>query len=145
MERIIVQDDGLFAETEAPKELPSDDVVVLQPVGSLFFAGVDELDEKLPTIGNATGTVVIFRLRDRDEIGSTFIRSVERYTRDLHAAGNTLMLEGMNQHALDQMRRTALLDLVGEDNVFIGQPQFFASLREAHAAAENWSKKRGLT
>ena len=145
LERIIVQDDGLFAETEAPKELPSDDVVVLQPVGSLFFAGVDELDEKLPTIGNATGTVVIFRLRDRDEIGSTFIRSVERYTRDLHAAGNTLMLEGMNQHALDQMRRTALLDLVGEDNVFIGQPQFFASLREAHAAAENWSKKRGPT
>jgi SulP family sulfate permease len=142
VERITVQDDGLFAEAEAPKELPSNDVVVLQPVGSLFFAGVDELDEKLPAIGNATGTVVIFRLRDRDEIGSTFIRSVERYTRDLHAAGNTLMLEGMNQHALDQMQRTALVDLVGEDNVFVGQPQFFASLREAQTAAESWSKNR---
>ena len=139
LERIIVQDDGFFAEDEAPTELPSNDVVVLQPVGSLFFAGVDELDEKLPTIGNATGTVVILRLRDRDEIGSTFIRSVDRYTRDLHSAGNTLMLEGVNQHAIDQMRRTALLELVGEDNVFVGQRQFFASLREALAAAERWS------
>jgi len=141
LERIVVQDDGLFAEAETPKELPSNDVIVLQPVGSLFFAGVNELDEKLPTIGDATGTVVIFRLRDRDEIGSTFIRSIERYTRDLHSAGNTLMLEGMNQHALDQMQRTELLDLVGENNVFIGQPQFFASLREAVAAAENWSNE----
>jgi len=141
LEQIVLQDDGLFAEAEAPSELPSNDVVVLQPVGSLFFAGVDELDEKLPTIGDATGTVVIFRLRDRDEVGSTFIRSIERYTRDLHEAGNTLMLEGMSQHALDQMQRTALLDLIGEENVFSGRPQFFASLREAQAAAERWSKE----
>ena len=141
LEQIVLQDDGLFAEAEAPRLLPSNDVVVLQPVGSLFFAGVDELDEKLPTIGDATGTVVIFRLRDRDEVGSTFIRSIERYTRDLHEAGNTLMLEGMSQHALDQMQRTALLDLIGEENVFSGRPQFFASLREAQAAAERWSKE----
>jgi SulP family sulfate permease len=139
LERIIVEDDGLFAEAEAPTKLPSNDVVILQPVGSLFFAGVNEFDEKLPTIGNASGTVVILRLRDRDEVGSTFIRSLERYTRDLHSAGNTLMLEGLNQDALDQMRRTELLDLIGEDNVFIGQRQFGAAMRDAYAAAENWS------
>ena len=120
LEQIVLQDDGLFAEAEAPTELPSNDVLILQPVGSLFFAGVDELDERLPEIGNATGTVVILRLRDRDEVGSTFIRSIERYTRDLHAAGNTLMLEGMSEHALEQMRRTALVDLIGEDKVFGG-------------------------
>jgi SulP family sulfate permease len=141
LEQIVLQDDGLFAEAEAPVELPSNDVVILQPVGSLFFAGVDELNERLPAIGNATGTVVIFRLRDRDEIGSTFIRTIERYTRDLHAAGNTLMLEGMSQHVLEQIRRTALLDLIGEDKVFAGRPQFFASLREARAAAEIWSNE----
>lgn len=140
LEQIVLQDDGLFAEAEAPVQLPSNDVVVLQPVGSLFFAGVDELDEKLPNIGDARGTVVIFRLRDRDEVGSTFIRSIERYTRDLHEAGNTLMLEGMSQHALDQMQRTALIDLIGEENVFSGQPQFFASLREAQDAAERWQR-----
>jgi SulP family sulfate permease len=141
LERIVVRDDGSFAEDEVPAELPSNDVVILQPVGSLFFAGVSEFEEKLPTIGSASGAVVILRLRDRDEVGSTFIRSLERYTRDLHSAGNTLMLEGMNQHALDQMRRTALLDLIGEDNVFVGRPQFGAALREAVVVAQRWSNK----
>ena len=78
---------------------------------------------------------------DPSACGDTFIRSIERYTRDLHAAGNTLMLEGMSQHALEQIRRTALLDLIGEDKVFAGRPQFFASLREAQAAAESWSNE----
>ena len=41
------------------------------------------------------GSVVIFRLRDRDEVGSTFIRLIERYARTLQAADNCLMLAGL--------------------------------------------------
>jgi SulP family sulfate permease len=138
LERIVPLEDGGFAEGELPKELPSKEVVILQPIGSLFFAGVAELEEKLPDVGSAQGSVVIFRLRDRDEVGSTFIRTIERYTRVLKAQGNRLMLEGISQDVMEQLERTELLDLIGEENIFLGQARFGAALEEALAAAEAW-------
>ena len=39
--------------------------------------GVAELEEHLPEVGEARRTAVIFRLRDRDEVGGTFIRALE--------------------------------------------------------------------
>ena len=138
VERIIPQADGTFTEGVLPEELPSGEIVVLQPIGSLFFAGVAELEEHLPEVGEARRSVVIFRLRDRDEVGSTFIRALERYARALQAGDNKLMLEGLNERVLEQLEETDLLDLIGEENAFLGQPQFGASLRQALAAAEDW-------
>ena len=54
---------------------PAAKLLIIQPIGSLFFAGVAEFEEALPDVGDAHGSVVIFRLRDRDEVGSTFIRT----------------------------------------------------------------------
>ena len=147
LERIVPEADGTFFEGEVPEALPSGEIVVLQPIGSLFFAGVAELEEHLPKVGQAQGTVVIIRLRDRDEVGSTFIRTIQRYTESLRARGNVLMLEGLSEKVLDQIERTELLDLIGEENVFLGQPQYGASLRQALAASEAWlsrdQKERG--
>ena len=138
VERIVPQSDGTFVESEVPQELPSGEIVVLQPIGSLFFAGVAELEEHLPEVGQAQRTVVLIRLRDRDEVGSTFIRALDRYARALQAGDNKLMLEGLSERVLEQFEETDLLDLIGEENVFLGQPQFWASLRQALAAAEDW-------
>jgi SulP family sulfate permease len=138
LEHIVQQDDGAFVEADVPAELPSGEIVILQPIGSLFFAGVAEFEEKLPDVGQARGSVVIFRLRDRDEVGSTFIRALDRYARTLQAGGNKLMLEGPSEHVVDQLAKTDLLDLIGEENVFPGQPEFGAALREALVAAEEW-------
>jgi SulP family sulfate permease len=144
LERIIPQADGFFAEGDVPEALPSHEIVVLLPIGSLFFAGVAELEEHLPKVGQAQGSVVIIRLRDRDEVGSTFIRTIERYAQSLQAGGNMLILEGLSEKVLDQIERTELLDLIGEENVFLAQPQHGASLRQALAVAEDWlSRDRG--
>jgi len=94
VEQILVQGDGRYAETTPPEELPSGEIIILQPIGSLFFAGAAKFEDQLPVIGQAEGTVVIIRLRDRDEVGSTFIRIIERYAQTLKAQGNLLMLSG---------------------------------------------------
>jgi SulP family sulfate permease len=138
LERIVPQADGTFVEDMVPEDLPSEEIVILHPIGSLFFAGVAELEEKLPEVGQARRAAVIFRFRDRDEVGSTFIRAIQRYTRSLQAGGNLLMLEGVNEKVLDQLAKTDVLDLVGEENVFLAQPQFGAALKQALAAAEEW-------
>ena len=45
-------------------------------------------------VGEAQGTAVIIRVRDRDETGSTFIRTIRRYCESLQAGGNILILGG---------------------------------------------------
>jgi SulP family sulfate permease len=130
--------DGGFTEIEAPEILPSGEVVILQPIGSLFFAGTAEFEEHLPDVDEAQHSVVILRLRDRDEVGSTFIRAVRRFTEQLLEGENLLMLVGISQHVWDQMERTDLLDLIGEENVYRAEPKYAASLKKAMADAEQW-------
>jgi SulP family sulfate permease len=138
IERIVPLGDGMFAEGVVPEELSSGEIVVLHPIGSLFFAGAAEFEEHLPDIGEARRAVVVFRLRDRDEVGSTFIRAVERYARELQAQGNKLMLTGLNKRVLEQLEKTEILDLIGEENVFMARARFGATTGEALAAAEAW-------
>jgi SulP family sulfate permease len=140
LERIAPLEDG-FTESKLPENLPSREIVILKPVGNLFFAGVAELEARLPNIGEARGSVVILRLRDRDEIGSTFIRTIKRYTHDLHAQGNILMLVGINRQVREQLKRTGLLDLIDEKNIYLAQPKFGAALLQAVGDAQKWIRK----
>ena len=138
IEGILPQPDGSFVEAEAPKDLPSGEIVVLQPIGSLFFAGTAEFEEHLPDVGEAHHSVVILRLRDRDEVGSTFIRAVQRFANELLEGDNLLMLVGISQHVWDQLEKTDLLDLLGRENVYRAEPKFAASLDKAFADANQW-------
>ena len=138
IERVVPQEDGTFTEGVVPEDLPSNEIVVLQPIGSLFFAGAAEFEEHLPDVGDAQHTVVIIRLRDRDEVGSTFIRIIERYTRELKDQGNKLMLVGVDERVMEQLKQTGILDLIGEENIFPAQPEFLAALEDARLAAKEW-------
>jgi SulP family sulfate permease len=138
VEQIVILEDGRFAETAPPEQLSAGEITILQPVGSLFFAGAARFEDQLPAVGQARRAVVILRLRDRDEVGSTFIRALERYAIALQAQDNKLMLEGLGEQVLDQLERTDLLHVIGEENVYLGQPLFGAALREAVAAAAAW-------
>ncbi len=142
IERVTPQEDGTFIETEVPDQLPSGEILVLQPIGNLFFAGTAEFEEHLPDVGKARNTVVIIRLRDRDEVGSTFIRALDRFVRELQAQENILMLVGLNERVLEQLDKTDLLKEIGEENVFMAEPQFAASLNKALVAANQWLEQR---
>jgi SulP family sulfate permease len=144
IERVVAQSDGSFVEAELPAELPSHEIVILQPIGSLFFAGASEFESELPDVGEAQGTAVILRLRDRDEVGSTFIRALERYTQTLHKGNNLLILEGLNQKVKDQLERTELLDLIGEENIFLAQARYIAALEQGLARAREWQAQQEI-
>jgi SulP family sulfate permease len=75
-------------------------------------------------------------------VGSTFIRALERYTRALQDGDNLLLLEGLNERGVEQLEKTDLLDLIGEENVFPGQAQFGAALKQALGTAEQWVSDR---
>ena len=136
--RVTPQPDGTFIDGDVPDVLPSGEIVALLPVGSLFFAGAAEFEENLPEVGEAQRTVVIIGLRDRDEIGSTFVRIIERYAKQLDGSGNKLMLAGMNARIIEQLKRTELVDLLGKEDIIPAESQYFAPLNKALAKAQLW-------
>jgi SulP family sulfate permease len=142
IERIEIQSDGTFVESEVPTEVTSNEIVMLEPTGSLSFAAAAEFDSDLPDVGDAHHAVVIIRLRYQDEVSSTFLVSIERYTRMLHDQDNLLILSGLKPHVVEQLEDTGLIDLVGPDNIFPAQPQFGVAAKQALARAADWQAKQ---
>ena len=130
---------ALPRETEPPQKLAGDELVILVPYGSLFFAASPIFEQQLPQVpAQCKGTAVIIRLRGKDELGATFIKALERYAQALAAAGGTLMLAGVGAKVHGQLAATGSLDIMGADRVFLAQEQVGLALEQAMKAANEW-------
>jgi SulP family sulfate permease len=135
---IVPREGGRYEERPAPQQLPSHQVILLSPKGSLFFAGATEFEEDLPEVGNAERTVVLLRLRGRDEIGSTFQRVLTRYAAQLKANQGKLVLVGVGEHVYQQLQKTGLLATLGEENVYRATSILGDSALNAYQDASVW-------
>jgi SulP family sulfate permease len=140
--RLQRQEDGTLVEIEAPSELSSEEVYMLVPLGSLFFAGAAQLEENLPDTGDAEHAVVILGLRERDEVGSTFINVINRYVRELQESSNLLMLAGVSERVVEQLQNTGVMTIIGQENVFPEQEAVGAALLAAETAANAWIEEQ---
>jgi len=129
---------GYPIERSVPETLEDDQTIVLHAYGSFFFAAASTLEEQFPDVGDAQHTVVILRLRGRDEVGSTFIAVLERYGQILAAQNGRLMLCGVGQTVWGQLQRTGMVDLLREDGIFMAEAQLGVSLNEALETAVSW-------
>jgi sulfate permease, SulP family len=134
----VLQAQGFPLEQPPPKRLPSDKLTVLHVYGSLFFAAAKNMEEMLPAIDDATRAVVALNLRGKSEIGSTFVTVLQRYAQVLQTRQGKLMLVGVDSLVRDQLAKTGVLELIGEENVFVATPQLGAALNRAVAAANAW-------
>ncbi|MGD8473555.1 MAG: STAS domain-containing protein [Anaerolineae bacterium] len=118
--------------------LSDEQVTMLMPLGSLFFAGAAEFEEDLPSAGEARRAVVVLRLRGRKEVGSTFLRVIDRYAKTLQKNGGKLMLVGGSQPVYDQLRRTGMLAELGEENVYLATRLLGKSALQAWREEKAW-------
>jgi SulP family sulfate permease len=135
-------DNGRYAEGEAPGKLADNSVTVLDVYGSVFYAGTDVIDRMLPEATGAQDAVVVLRLRGRADVGSTFLELIRRYSSQLAEGGGYLALVGIGPALLDQLERTGAADAVGRDHIYSAQPALMASLDEAVTDAEAWLAAR---
>lgn len=135
--------DGEVREVEPPAVLPADEVVVLQPYGSLFFAAAPVFEAALPAVdATSANSVVIVRLRGRIDVGTTFIEVLHRYATALSQAGCKLMIVSVNDRIVEQFTVGGLLDVVDQDDVYFGDDRVGAALRRAEADAADWVEAR---
>ncbi len=130
--RWVLEPGGMPHEVEPPRELAGGDVVILTPYGSLFFASAGVFESQLPDVGpGSAGAVVILRLRGKEELGSTFIRTIVRYHERLAAAGGWLVLSGVGERVWRQLVNTGALEVLGAENVFPATRRVGESLESA--------------
>jgi SulP family sulfate permease len=134
----VLQAQGFPLEQPPPKRLPSHQLTILHVYGSLFFAAAKNMEEMLPAVGDATRAVVAINLRGKSEIGSTFMTVLQHYSQALQARQSKLMLVGVDSLVRDQLAKTGVLKLIGDENVFVATPQLGAAFNQAVAAANTW-------
>jgi len=139
---IVPLGDGRYEERPAPEQLPSNQVTLLSPVGNLFFAGAAEFEEDLPSVENSGRAVVLLRLRDMNEIGSTFMGVIRRYASSLEAIQGKLVLVGVSEPVYRQLEKTGLLDELGEDNVYIATSIMGSASLDGLEDAKQWLEYR---
>ena len=135
----ILQENGWPREQEPPQVLPGNEVTVLMPYGSLFFASAGAFEEQLPTVTEETdnaAAVIIMALHN--ELGSTMLEVLERYAVELKKRRSILMLAGVDKDVMAQLRLTGFLRKLGRENVFAKTDIVGESSIAANEAAEIW-------
>lgn len=139
---VVRQADGTFREEPAPAQLESGQVTVLHVLGHLTFSGARVFEEQLPEVGAARRTVVVLRMRGRTQIGSTVLGVLERYAHQMQAAGGKLMLAGVSDQVMAQLRKTETTDTIAEGDIFLESATLGQATQAATAAAERWIRRQ---
>ncbi len=134
-----LNDDGDVIEGAPPASLASNDVVVLQPYGSLFFAAAPTFEAALPAVDQASShSVVILRLRGRSDLGTTFMDVLRRYAESLLAVESKFVIVSANARIQEQLAVTGITRLIGASNIYEGDERVGATLRRAYQDARSW-------
>jgi sulfate permease, SulP family len=144
LRRRVITEDGHVIESDPPSQLPAGEVVILQPYGSLFFAAAPLFAAALPDpMPESRNAVVILRLRERSDVGSTFIDVLRGYAEQLTRVGSKLVLVSLNDRLAEQFRVTGLIDLIGVENMYESTERVGAASEQANRDALIWIAARG--
>jgi SulP family sulfate permease len=134
-----VQPGRFPVEGPPPRTVPPAKATVLVPYGSLFYAAAPLFNAQLPEVTPDTRhAVVILVLRDKKDVGSTFLNVVARYAGALRRQESKLMLAGVDPNVIAQMERTGIVRDIGRENLFQATQDIGQALMQAVAAAESW-------
>jgi SulP family sulfate permease len=138
---LVLRDDGHWDTRPTPEELTSDEITVIQIYGNIYFADVYSADDLLPSYEQATNAVLIYSMRGRESIDLTTIEYIKKLSKKYNESGNRLMLCGVEENVLNQMKNGELIEAIGEENVIPIQPQIGGSIKLAYEAANRWIKE----
>jgi SulP family sulfate permease len=131
--------EGRVIESDPPPRLPANEVVVLQPYGSLFFAAASTFEAALPAVrDDSRNTVVILRLRGRSDLGTTFIDVLQRYAGTLASVDSKLVIVGVDERVRAQLAVTGVTETIGAANIYDSSPRLGEAVTRAYEDALAW-------
>jgi SulP family sulfate permease len=131
-----------YRQIPLPKILESNKVIGILPYGSLFFAGAYVMERILPSPKDAKRSVIIFILRGKEEIGSTFINVIKKYHETLKKRESKLILLGASDNVYEQLERTGLINQLGKENVHKANEYVGKTFRKVWDEEMEWVRNK---
>ncbi|MCB0919120.1 MAG: SulP family inorganic anion transporter [Actinobacteria bacterium] len=126
-------------EVDPPEHLRAHSIVVLAPYGSLFFAAAPIFEQRLPKVTpSSRGAVVLIIMRDKLDLGNTFIKVLARYNAKLNKVDSVLKLVEVTARAYSQLESTHVLNEIGDENVYPATERVGESITQATLAARGY-------
>ncbi|MDO9087692.1 MAG: SulP family inorganic anion transporter [Anaerolineaceae bacterium] len=138
---ITLEDGGKYCQNNEVKfweeGLP---VVVMSVEGPLHFAAVDEFEKHLDEALECGAKVVVVRLRSAQIVASTAISVLAAEMRHAEIMDARIFLSGIDHDLYQHLKDSGVLDMIGEDAVFLGNRQIFSATQEAIEYAKSLIK-----
>jgi sulfate permease, SulP family len=81
---------------------------------------------------------VIVRLRGHEDLGTTSIDVLARYSTQLADIGSKLMIVSASARVRSQLKVTGMRNRLGADDVYPARRRLGAAVRDAYEDAETW-------
>ena len=134
--------DGHLVESPAPRELTSNEVVILDVYGSLFYAGSRTLQSKLPNPESASHAVVVLRMRGRPFPPATFFFILNSYGAALDRNDGKLILSGVDPRMADRIHEMNNSANFREYQIVEATDQIGESTIQAFELGQHWIVSR---
>ncbi len=95
----------------------------------------------MPAVEGAERAAVVLILRGYEDVGSTFIGVLRRYAEALQAKNGRLYLAGVTPQLTAQLRRTGLVDLIGQERLIPATAQLGTAANASLEDAYGWLNK----
>jgi len=101
---------------KAARDCPA--INILHIEGDLYFGAADDFADHLAKLANTEQKVLILRLRRTRNFDITALSVLSAFVRDQKLKGKHVLLSGVNKVLYGLLKRTGLVDVLGEENVF---------------------------
>lgn len=128
---------------DPPDVVGPKEVVVLQPFGSLFYAGAPVFEAELPEVTEqSVGSVVIIRLEGKVDVGSTLITVLEDYARSLQEVRSKLAIVTDSDRVTHQLDTTGAADVIGRQNIRLQTEYVYEATMQLVTDSRQWVEDR---
>ncbi len=128
-------EDRQFRIRPVPKELPSNEITIIQQSGTRYFAAIHTMEDELPDWRNTTNAVIIFSIYGGSSISSDMVELFEDMHKDMSALGNRVILCNVEERIMERLENTGLLEIMGPENVYPAEDIVGASIWKALESA----------
>jgi SulP family sulfate permease len=135
-------DGETMREISGPSERSHPEISIIHVEGELFFGAAELFQDEVRRVAEDKNIqVVILRMKNARNLDATAVMALEELLKFLVSSGRLLLISGASAEVIGVLRRSGLLDLMGEECVFESEDNLTAATRKALVRAQQFLGK----
>ncbi len=127
-----INPEGQLAELHHPDERPHPQISIIHVEGDLYFGAADLFQQEVRRLAeNQDIRIFILRMKNAHHLDASTVMALENLHDYLRLTGRSLLISGSNPTVTRVLRRSGLLDQLGENNLFPAEANPVAATRRA--------------